>query len=130
MAILGTSGAGKTFTMQLMALRMRRRNIQVEAAVPHVSCPGSAGKRRCGAAVSLLQAPIFPSAGLEKKLFERSKRNILTGSVAGCYPFTSFEMCDLGLAVKEDVHVNPLTCIDKEGDPSGAHLRAVAPGGH
>lgn len=26
-AILGTSGAGKTFTMQLMALRMRRKNI-------------------------------------------------------------------------------------------------------
>ena len=36
----------------------------------------------------------------------------------------------LGLAVKEDVHVNPLACIDKEGDPSGAHLRAVAPGRH
>lgn len=28
-AILGTSGAGKTFTLQLMALRMRRKNIQV-----------------------------------------------------------------------------------------------------
>ncbi len=28
-AILGTSGAGKTFTMQLMALRMRRKGIQV-----------------------------------------------------------------------------------------------------
>ena len=27
-AILGTSGAGKTFTMQLMALRMRMRGIQ------------------------------------------------------------------------------------------------------
>ena len=29
MAILGTSGAGKTFTMQLMALRMRRKGTQV-----------------------------------------------------------------------------------------------------
>lgn len=29
MAILGTSGAGKTFTMQLMALRMRMKGIQV-----------------------------------------------------------------------------------------------------
>ena len=28
-AILGTSGAGKTFTLQLMALRMRRKGIQV-----------------------------------------------------------------------------------------------------
>jgi len=32
----------------------------------------------------------LPLVSLEKKLFERSKRNILTGSVAGCYPFTSF----------------------------------------
>ena len=29
MAILGTSGAGKTFTMQLMALRMRRKGIPI-----------------------------------------------------------------------------------------------------
>ena len=36
----------------------------------------------------------LPLVSLEKKLFERSKRNILTTSVAGCYPFTSFEMCD------------------------------------
>jgi hypothetical protein len=34
MAILGTSGAGKTFTMQLMALRMRRKNIQVFILAP------------------------------------------------------------------------------------------------
>lgn len=34
MAILGTSGAGKTFTMQLMALRMRRKNIQVFIIAP------------------------------------------------------------------------------------------------
>lgn len=33
-AILGTSGAGKTFTMQLMALRMRRKNIQVFIIAP------------------------------------------------------------------------------------------------
>lgn len=33
-AILGTSGAGKTFTMQLMALRMRRKGIQVFIIAP------------------------------------------------------------------------------------------------
>lgn len=33
-AILGTSGAGKTFTMQLMALSMRRKNIQVFIIAP------------------------------------------------------------------------------------------------
>ncbi len=34
MAVLGTSGAGKTFTLQLMALRMRRRGIQVFILAP------------------------------------------------------------------------------------------------
>ena len=33
-AILGTSGSGKTFTMQLMALRMRRKGIQVFIVAP------------------------------------------------------------------------------------------------
>lgn len=33
-AILGTTGAGKTFTMQLMALRMRRKQIQVFILAP------------------------------------------------------------------------------------------------
>ncbi len=36
----------------------------------------------------------------------------------------------LGLAVKEDVHVDPLACVDQQGDPPGAHLLAVAIGGH
>ena len=34
MAILGTSGAGKTFTMQCMALRMRQKQIQVFILAP------------------------------------------------------------------------------------------------
>ncbi len=33
-AIMGTSGAGKTFTLQLMALRMRRKNTQVFIIAP------------------------------------------------------------------------------------------------
>ena len=34
----------------------------------------------------------LPLVSLDKSLFDRSKRNILTTSAAGCYPFTSFEM--------------------------------------
>ena len=36
----------------------------------------------------------FPLVSMEKGLFERGKRNLLTGGAASCYPFTSFEMCD------------------------------------
>lgn len=36
----------------------------------------------------------LPLVSMEKGLFERSKRNLLTGGAASCYPFTSFEMCD------------------------------------
>ena len=49
-AIIGTSGAGKTFTMQLMALRMRRKNIQVFILAPlkghefHRACQNIGGE--------------------------------------------------------------------------------------
>ena len=49
MAILGTSGAGKTFTMQLMALRMRRKGIPVFIIAPlkghefHRACANMGG---------------------------------------------------------------------------------------
>ena len=49
-AILGTSGAGKTFTMQLMALRMRRKGIQVFILAPlkghefHRACKNVGGE--------------------------------------------------------------------------------------
>ncbi len=36
----------------------------------------------------------LPLVAMEKKLYERSRRNLLTGGAAGCYPFTSYEMCD------------------------------------
>ena len=36
----------------------------------------------------------LPLVSLEKHLFERSKRNVLTLGAASCYPFTSYEMCD------------------------------------
>ena len=36
----------------------------------------------------------LPILSLDKKLYERSKRNVLTSGVASCYPFTSYEMSD------------------------------------
>ena len=36
----------------------------------------------------------LPLVSMEKGLFERGKRNLLTSGAASCYPFTSFEMCD------------------------------------
>lgn len=50
MAILGTSGAGKTFTLQLMGLRMRRKGIQVFIIAPlkghefHRACKNIGGE--------------------------------------------------------------------------------------
>nr|WP_300815655.1 ATP-binding protein [uncultured Acetatifactor sp.] len=36
----------------------------------------------------------LPLVSVEKGLYERSRRNLLTGGAASCYPFTSYEMCD------------------------------------
>ena len=36
----------------------------------------------------------LPLVSVEKGLYERGKRNLLTGGAASCYPFTSYEMCD------------------------------------
>ncbi|MGN0372449.1 MAG: VirB4 family type IV secretion system protein, partial [Enterocloster sp.] len=36
----------------------------------------------------------LPLLKLEKSIYERSKRNVLTSGAASCYPFTSFEMSD------------------------------------
>ena len=55
----------------------------------------------------------LPLVSLEKKLFDRSKRNILTSSVASCYPFTSFEMCDdNGILLGVNKHNNSLIIVD------------------
>lgn len=55
----------------------------------------------------------LPLVSLEKNLFERSKRNILTSSVASCYPFTSFEMCDdNGILLGVNKHNNSLIIVD------------------
>ncbi len=36
----------------------------------------------------------LPLAAMERGLYEKSRRNLLTGGAASCYPFTSYEMCD------------------------------------
>lgn len=36
----------------------------------------------------------LPLVAMDKKLYERSKRNLLTSGAASCYPLTSYEMCD------------------------------------
>lgn len=55
----------------------------------------------------------LPLVSLEKNLFERSKRNVLTTSVASCYPFTSFEMCDdNGILLGVNKHNNSLIIVD------------------
>ena len=36
----------------------------------------------------------LPLVNLDKNLYQRSKRNLLTSGVASCYPFTSYEMSD------------------------------------
>ncbi len=55
----------------------------------------------------------FPLVSLDKHLFARSKRNILTTGVASCYPFTSFEMCDdNGILLGVNKHNNSLIIVD------------------
>lgn len=55
----------------------------------------------------------LPLVSLDRKLFERSKRNLLTTSVASCYPFTSFEMCDdNGILLGVNKHNNSLIIVD------------------
>ena len=56
---------------------------------------------------------ILPSCKLDKKLFEASKRNMLTSSAASCYPFTSFEMSDEnGILLGVNQHNNSLVIVD------------------
>ena len=55
----------------------------------------------------------LPLASLERSLFERSKRNVLTLGAASCYPFTSYEMCDdNGILLGVNKHNNSLIIVD------------------
>ena len=55
----------------------------------------------------------LPLASLEKHLYARSRRNMLTLGAASCYPFTSFEMCDdNGILLGVNKHNNSLIIVD------------------
>lgn len=55
----------------------------------------------------------LPLTLLDKRLYDRSKRNVLTMGVASCYPFTSFEMCDdNGILLGVNKHNNSLIVVD------------------
>ena len=55
----------------------------------------------------------FPLCRLDKKLFERSKRNMLTSAAASCYPFNSYEMSDEnGILLGVNQHNNSLVIVD------------------
>lgn len=50
----------------------------------------------------------LPLVSMEKGLYERGKRNLLTGGAASCYPFTSFEMCDDNGILWESTNITAL----------------------
>ena len=55
----------------------------------------------------------FPLVKLDKSLFERSKRNVLTLGAAICYPFTAYELCDdNGILLGVNKHNNSLIIVD------------------
>lgn len=55
----------------------------------------------------------LPLASMEKHLYERSKRNVLTTGAASCYPFLSFEMCDdNGILLGVNKYNNSLILVD------------------
>lgn len=55
----------------------------------------------------------LPLATLDKKLYELSKRNVLTTGAASCYPFTSYSICDdNGILFGVNKHNNSLVIAD------------------
>lgn len=55
----------------------------------------------------------LPLVALERHLFERSKRNVLTLGAASCYPCISYEMCDdNGILLGVNKHNNSLIIVD------------------
>lgn len=55
----------------------------------------------------------LPLVSLEKHLYDRSRRNVLTLGAASCYPFTSYEMCDdNGILLGVNKHNNSLIIVD------------------
>lgn len=81
--ILGTSGAGKTFCLQLMALRMRRKNIQVFIVAPE---KGHELARACqnigGAYLKIAPGSDYGINIMEIRPSDQSARVILDGEAS------------------------------------------------
>ncbi len=55
----------------------------------------------------------LPLTALDKHLFERSKRNVLTSGAASCYPFTAYELSDdNGILLGVNKYNNSLVIVD------------------
>ncbi len=55
----------------------------------------------------------LPIAKLEKHLYDRSKRNVLTSGAASCYPFTAYELSDdNGILLGVNKYNNSLVIVD------------------
>ena len=54
-----------------------------------------------------------PLAFLDRKLYERAKRNVLTNGAASCYPFTAYELSDdNGILLGVNKYNNSLVIVD------------------
>lgn len=55
----------------------------------------------------------LPLTSLDRKLYERAKRNVLTGGAASCYPFTAYELSDdNGILLGVNKYNNSLVIVD------------------
>ena len=55
----------------------------------------------------------LPLAALDRKLYDRAKRNVLTNGAASCYPFTAYELCDdNGILLGVNQYNNSLVIVD------------------
>lgn len=55
----------------------------------------------------------LPLTNIEKHLYERSKRNVLTSGAASCYPFTAYELSDdNGILLGVNKYNNSLVIVD------------------
>ena len=56
---------------------------------------------------------VLPLTSLEKHLYNRSKRNVLTSGAASCYPFTAYELSDdNGILLGVNKYNNSLVIVD------------------
>ena len=69
--------------------------------------------RPCSFRVEQAFLSALPLTNIEKHLFERSKRNVLTSGAASCYPFTSYELSDdNGILLGVNSFNNSLVIVD------------------